>query len=59
MGLEARVNVGTGESDEWAEAYAAWEALGATHVAANTMGAGFTSPDQHIEALRRFKETAG
>ena len=57
MGVQAGINVGTGDPEGWTKTYAAWEALGATHVAANTMGGGFTSPDQHIGALRRFKET--
>jgi hypothetical protein len=29
---------------------------GATHVSANTMGAGLASPDAHIDAIRQFKE---
>jgi hypothetical protein len=30
---------------------AKWEAVGASHVTLNTMGAGFTSVDAHVEAL--------
>ena len=29
----------------------AWQALGATHIGVNTMGAGFTSMSQHITAI--------
>ena len=35
------------------------EELDATHMSVNTMGAGFETVDQHIDALRRFKEVAG
>jgi probable F420-dependent oxidoreductase len=41
--------------DEWCEEVAAYQALGATHIGCWTMYADFT-PDQHIDAARRFKE---
>ena len=34
----------------------AWADLGATHLSLNTMNLGLQGPDQHIEAIRRFKE---
>lgn len=34
----------------------AWRALGATHLAIDTMRAGFTTPKAHIEAIRSFRE---
>ena len=34
----------------------AWADLGATHLSFNTMNLGLKGPDQHIEAIRRFKE---
>jgi hypothetical protein len=33
-----------------------WRALGATHIAVDTMRAGFTSPQAHIDAIRSFSE---
>lgn len=56
VGIEARVNASDGDPDEWHRQTKAWQTLGATHIAINTMNAGFTSPDQHIEAIRRYKE---
>lgn len=56
VGIEARVNASDGRPDEWLRQTKAWQALGATHIAINTMNAGFTSPDQHIEAIRLYKE---
>ncbi len=41
--------------DEWCEEMNAWKDLGATHLGCWTMYADFT-PDQHIDAARRFKE---
>jgi len=32
--------------------------MGATHLTFNTMRAGLSSPDAHIDAIRRFKEAA-
>jgi probable F420-dependent oxidoreductase len=56
IGIEGRMNVGSGTPDDWARTVEAWRALGATHLSVNTMGAGLGSPRAHIEAIRRFKE---
>ena len=32
-----------------------WQAAGATHIAVNTMRAGFATVEQHLAALRQFK----
>jgi len=56
MGIEARMSAREGDLDEWVKQTKAWQALGATHISINTMGAGYTSPDQHIDAIRRYKE---
>lgn len=57
IGIEGRLNYGTTSPDEWGRIVGAWEALGATHLAVNTMGAGLAGATAHIEAIRRFKET--
>ncbi|MBI2886754.1 MAG: LLM class F420-dependent oxidoreductase [Chloroflexi bacterium] len=57
IGIEARGNAATGTPEDWARHFAAWRDLGATHLSVNTMGGGFTSPDQHVAALRQYKET--
>jgi probable F420-dependent oxidoreductase len=56
IGIEARVSIRTTTPDEWIRQVEAWRALGATHLAVNTMGAGLQSPSEHIDAIRRFKE---
>jgi hypothetical protein len=33
--------------------------MGASHVSINTAGKDFTSPQAHLDAIRRFKEVVG
>src|SRR5581483_4549887 len=56
IGLEPQLNVGRGAPDDWRRFVAGWRALGATHLCLSTMGNGFTTPDQHLAALRRAAE---
>lgn len=56
VGVEARVAYGQGDESRWAELIDGWAAAGATHLTVNTMGSGFTHPEQHLDALRRFAE---
>ncbi len=58
VGLDARVSVSEGMGTA-VENAAKWDNLGAAYVGVNTMKAGFTSLDQHIDALREFKEAVG
>ena len=59
IGIETRVSAADGGPELWAGQAKAWKDLGATHLSVNTMKAGFTSPQQHIDAIRQFKETVG
>jgi probable F420-dependent oxidoreductase len=56
FGIEARVNAADGGPDEWARLTDAWRNLGATHISITTMKAGYKSPSEHIQAIRRYKE---
>ena len=56
VGIEARVNASEGNLDEWVRQTERWRALGATHISLNTIGAGFNSPGDHIDAIHRYKE---
>jgi probable F420-dependent oxidoreductase len=52
IGMEGRVSWTTDGGLERARDHIGrWEAAGATHVSINTMGAGFGSVDQHLDAL--------
>ncbi len=59
FGLEARVAYGDGRVDSWRESVEGWRAVGATHLALNTMGAGLTSTQAHLSAIRRFADDVG
>ena len=58
IGIEGRISITRGPPQEWTEEAARWKSLGATHLSVNTMGGGLTSTDNHIDAIRRFKEAA-
>ena len=58
VGIETFNTVAGKTPDDWATAARLWKQQGATHISANTMNAGFSSLDAHIDALRRFKEAA-
>ena len=57
VGIDARVAVSDGMSVAL-DNYQKWDDLGADYVGVSTMKAGFTSLDQHINALREFSEAA-
>jgi len=50
-GIEPRISVGSGGVDAVKRQFAWWREHGMTHLTLNTMGAGFTSVDEHLEAL--------
>ena len=57
IGIEGRVSLATDDQSDWEKIGASWDEIGATHFSINTMKAGLKGPDQHIEAIKRFKET--
>jgi probable F420-dependent oxidoreductase len=57
IGIEGRIGLAAqGSPDDWNKEAGAWARIGASHLSVNTMGAGLKGPDQHIAAIRRFKE---
>jgi probable F420-dependent oxidoreductase len=54
FGLEVRIPYGQGDPALWNEQVEAWKAVGATHLSFNTMGSGFDSPTQHLQAIQAF-----
>jgi probable F420-dependent oxidoreductase len=42
--------------DQWRRDVQRWRELGATHLTVNSMGAGLTSAQEHVEALERFAD---
>lgn len=58
FGLDARVVPLREPEESWPKAIADWRALGATHIRCQTLGLGFTKPDQHLKLLERFLKVA-
>lgn len=56
IGIEPRLHWGNGNLDELGRALEGWQAAGATHISLNTMGAGFTTANEHLAAIRSFAE---
>ena len=55
LGVETQARMMSGVEDAVRQAHD-WKALGATHLGVNTMGVGYRTADEHILALRSFKE---
>lgn len=56
FGIDPWISIAGLGRDEWRRRVEAWRALGATHLAVDTMRAGFASPKAHIDAIRDFRE---
>jgi probable F420-dependent oxidoreductase len=54
FGLEPRLSYGAGDPRAWEAGLRAWQVEGATHLSFNTMGSGFKTPQEHIQAIRKF-----
>jgi probable F420-dependent oxidoreductase len=57
IGIEPRLSPNSVPEAEWKAFTAAWRDLGATHLCINTMGLGYTSVRQHLDALNRIKQS--
>lgn len=56
IGIEGSVTFAGGNEDEWQARAAWWQTLGASYLMVNTMGAGLSTADEHVAALRRCRE---
>lgn len=54
LGIEPRIRYGNGDPDTWHKLIHDWAEVGATHLTIITEGAGFDTPQKHIEAIRNF-----
>jgi probable F420-dependent oxidoreductase len=59
FGIELELNAGADPSGQWQATAEEFVSLGASHVGITTTGAGFTSPDQHLERLREARAVVG
>jgi probable F420-dependent oxidoreductase len=58
IGLEPRISHGEGDPKFWETSLRDWRAAGATHLSFNTMGSGFNTPQEHIQAIKKFAQVA-
>lgn len=56
VGIDGRMRLDAGGPRKWIERVQAWQDLGATHLAVNTMGMGLESPRDHIDTIGRFMQ---
>ena len=56
IGIQSRVQFDNRPPGEWVKEVTKWKELGATEISVTTMKAGLSSPNGHIDAIRRFKE---
>jgi len=56
FGIDPWISIAGLDRDEWRRRIDAWRGLGATHLAVDTMRAGFKTPKEHIDAIRAFRE---
>jgi hypothetical protein len=59
FGFEARLPYKDGDPAIWESTLRGWESLEFTHISVNTMGSGFQTPEQHLEAIARFAVQLG
>lgn len=60
LGVQGRVTMASGTGPEdWVTQMKQWEGVGATNISVGTGGLGFQSPQEHINAIRRFKDEVG
>ena len=56
LGLDGRLRTGGKQPEDWVDEVKGWEELGATHISVETRRGGLSGADDHIDAIRRFKE---
>jgi hypothetical protein len=59
FGLEARIPYGAGKPDDWQSLINGWQNLGVSHISFNTMGVGFNSASEHIQAIQSIAQAVG
>ena len=57
--IEARINYGDGDPDRLHTLLEGWNEMGCNRVAINTMGSGFSKPEEHLAAIRAFAKSVG
>lgn len=56
LGLDGRLRTADKQPEDWVDEVKAWGEMGATHISLETRRGGLKGADEHIEAIRRFKD---
>ena len=56
FGIDPWISILDLSQDVWRQRVEAWRELGASHVAIDTMRAGFKTPQEHMDAIRAFRD---
>lgn len=56
FGIDPWISILDLSPDVWRQRVEAWRHLGASHVAIDTMRAGFKTPQEHMDAIRAFRD---
>ena len=56
FGIDPWISILDLSPDVWRQRVEAWRDLGASHVAIDTMRAGFKTPQEHMDAIRAFRD---
>jgi probable F420-dependent oxidoreductase len=59
FGIDVRISFNRTPEAGWGSEIEQLRGMGISHICFNTMGMGFTTLDQHLDALRRFKAVVG
>jgi len=59
LGLDGRLRTAGKQPEEWVDEVKSWEEMGANYLSVETRKGGFQGADQHIDAIRRFKDAVG
>ena len=59
LGLDGRLRTAGKQPEEWVDEVKSWEEMGANYISVETRKGGLSGADQHIDAIRRFKEVIG
>jgi probable F420-dependent oxidoreductase len=59
FGIDIRLSAKTQPRADWTPFVETWRGMGATHAGFNTMGAGYQTVDEHLAAIRQFKDEMG
>ena len=56
IGIESFLSYNGKSKNDWIKEIECWNKIGITHLSIDTMNAGITSPQGHIDAIQKFKE---